>query len=302
MPAMPGAFRRAVLGLLLMAGFAAAGAAQAPGARTGTLALVAAQGRITLGHRESSLPFSYRDSRQQPIGYSVDLCLAVVEEVRAELGREVLVQWRAVTPETRIAELLAGRIDLECGSTTSNAERERQVAFSPILFVAGTRLLVARESTVRSLADLAGRVVAVTAGTTNAAALQSLIRRQRLTLGLVTVPDHAEGFARLAGGQADAFATDDVLLYGMIAAQHDGERFRVTGPLLSYEPYALMFRRDDAAFAELVTRSFLRLAASGELRGIYDRWFSRRLPSGERLNLPMSPHLAELFRMLGAPD
>ena len=302
-------FRCAALGLALAASLAGPPAAQEPGtssgppgALTGTLAGIAARGSITLGYREGSVPFSYLDARRQPIGYSVDLCLAVVDDVRAELGHEVSVNWRAVTPETRITELLAGRIDLECGSTTSNAERERQVAFSPVFFVAGTRLLVPRESAVRSLADLAGQVLVVTAGTTNAEALESLIRRQHLAVNLVTVPEHAEGFARLAAGQADAFATDDVLLYGMIATQPSGDRFRVAGPLLSYEPYGLMFRRDDPAFAALVTRSFQRLAASGELRGLYDRWFTRRLPTGERLNLPLSPQLAELFRMLGAPD
>ena len=302
-------FRCAALGLALAVSLAGLGAAQEPGtssgppgALTGTLAGITARGSITLGYREGSVPFSYLDARRQPIGYSVDLCLAVVDDVRAELGHDVSVDWRAVTPESRITELLAGRIDLECGSTTSNAERERQVAFSPVFFVAGTRLLVPRESAVRSLADLAGRVLVVTAGTTNAEGLESLIRRQHLAVSLVTVPEHADGFARLAAGQADAFATDDVLLYGVIATQPGGDRFRVTGPLLSYEPYGLMFRRDDPAFAALVTRSFQRLAATGELRGLYDRWFNRRLPTGERLNLPLSPQLAELFRMLGAPD
>ncbi|MGG5819786.1 amino acid ABC transporter substrate-binding protein [Falsiroseomonas sp. HW251] len=299
--------RAAALGLALALGLGGPAVAQAPGAPpagalTGTLGKVAQGGRITLGYREGSLPFSWLDASRQPVGYSVDLCLAVVEEVREQLGRAVAVEWRPVTPQTRIPELLAGRIDLECGSTTSNAERERQVAFSPVFFVAGTRLLVPRESRVRSLADLAGRTVLVTAGTTNADAIEALIRRQRLAITLRSVPEHEQGFARLAAGEADAFATDDVLLYGLIAKEPGGERFRVTGPLLSYEPYGLMFRRDDPAFADLVNRTFRRLAASGELRGLYDRWFTRRLPGGERLDVPIGPQLAEFFRMLGAPD
>ena len=305
--AMHELFRHAALGVSLAACLAAPSVAQdrgtpLAGALTGTLAKIATQDRITLGYREGSVPFSYLDASRRPIGYSVDLCLAVVSDVRAELGREVAVDWVAVTPATRIPELLAGRIDLECGSTTSNAERERQVAFSPIIFVAGTRLLVPREAQVRSLADLAGRSVAVTAGTTNAEALEGLIRRQHLAINLVSVPEHMLGFASLAAGRVEAFATDDVLLYGLIATQPGGDRFRVAGPLLSYEPYGLMFRRDDAAFADLVARSFQRLAAGGDLRNLYDRWFTRRLPNGDRLNLPLSPQLAELFRILGAPD
>ncbi len=271
-------------------------------ALAGTLRAVAERGRIALGYRENSLPFSYLNPLRQPIGYTIDLCLAVVDAVREELGREIAVDWRPVTPETRIPELLDGRIDLECGSTASNAERERQVAFSPVFFVAGTRLLVRRDSPVRGFSDLAGRTVVVTAGTTNAEAVRALAARQRLTIEFVAAPDHAQSFARLAAGQADAFASDDVLLHGLIARAPGGDGFRVAGPLLSYEPYALMFRRGDPAFAALVGRTFERLARERVLGEIYGRWFTRRLPTGELLGLPMGPQLTELFRMLGAPD
>lgn len=299
--------RRALGWLLIGAGVCVGAPAPAQdakdvGALTGTLKTVRDSATIRLGYRESSLPFSYLNPLRQPIGYSIDLCLAVVDAVRAELGREIVADWRPVTPETRIPDLLAGRIDLECGSTTSNAERARQVAFSPVIFVAGTRLLVRRDSAVRGLSDLAGRIVVVTAGTTNAEALRDLAARQRLSLTLVTAPDHAQSFARLAAGEADAFATDDVLLYGLIATMPGGDGFRVAGPLLSYEPYGLMFRRDDPAFAALVGRTFERLARERELGEIYARWFTGRLPTGERLNLPLGPQLQELFRLLGAPD
>jgi glutamate/aspartate transport system substrate-binding protein len=307
-PALPrSAVACAVLGSLLALAAPAraqdsAASAGPPAALAGTLRSVAERGRIALGYRESSLPFSYLDPQRRPIGYSIDLCLAVVDAVREELGREVAVDWRPVTPETRIPELLAGRIDLECGSTTGNAERERQVAFSPVIFVAGTRLLVRRDGPVRGFSDLAGRTVVVTAGTTNAEAVRALAARQRLAMDIVTEPDHAQSFARLAAGQADAFASDDVLLHGLIATAPGGDRFRVAGPLLSYEPYALMFRRGDPAFAALVGRTLERLARDRTLGEIYGRWFSRRLPTGELLGLPMSPQLTELFRMLGAPD
>lgn len=293
----------ALLCASLLALAPAARAQDAPAAALSGLMRKAAESRrIAIGYREASLPFSYLNPQRQPLGYSIDLCLEIVAGLRAETGREIAVEWRPVTPETRIPELLAERIDLECGSTTGNAKRARQVAFSPVFFVAGTRLLVRNGSPVRGLADLAGRTIVVTAGTTNGEALRSLAARQRLSVNLVTEPDHAQSYARLAAGGADAFATDDVLLYGLIATAPGGDGFRVAGPLLSYEPYGLMFRRGDPAFADLVTRTFARLAASGELGDIYDRWFSRRLPTGERLNIPMSPQLAEIFRMLGAPD
>ena len=293
----------ALLGAALLALPPAARSQDAPPAPLSGLIRKAAESRgITLGYRESSLPFSYLNPQRQPLGYSIDLCLEVVAELRAETGREIAVAWRPVTPETRIPELLAGHIDLECGSTTSNAERARQVGFSPVFFVAGTRLLVPNASRARGLADLAGKTVVVTAGTTNGEALRGLAARQGLAVTLVTEPDHAQSFARLAAGRADAFATDDVLLYGMIATAPGGDGFRVAGPLLSYEPYGLMYRRGDPAFAGLVARTFARLAASGELGDIYDRWFNRRLPTGERLNIPMSPQLTEILRLLGAPD
>jgi ABC-type amino acid transport substrate-binding protein len=294
--------QRLLCALLLAASPAAWAQDAPPAALSGLLRKAAESRRIAIGYREASLPFSYLSPQRQPLGYSIDLCLEVVADLRAETGREVTVDWRPVTPETRIPELLAGHIDLECGSTTSNAERARQVAFSPVFFVAGTRLLVRSGSPVRGLADLAGKTVVFTAGTTNGEALRSLAARQRLALNLVTEPDHAQSYTRLAAGGADAFATDDVLLYGMIATMSGGDGFRVAGPLLSYEPYGLMFRRGDPAFADLVTRTFARLAASGELGDIYDHWFNRRLPTGERLNIPMSPQLTEIFRMLGAPD
>ena len=176
------------------------------------------------------------------------------------------------------------------------------MAFSPVFFVAGTRLLVRRDSPVRGFADLAGRTVVATAGTTNLEAVRTLAARQRLP---VTVVDRARPRAILRPSrrrEADAFALDDVLLYGLIATAPGGSGFRVAGPLLSFDPYGLMFRRDDPAFASLVGRTFERLAQSRELGEIYGRWFNRRLPTGELLNLPMGPQLTELFRMLGAPE
>ena len=220
-----------------------------------------------------------------------------------ELGvAQLPITWRAVTPESRIAAVVNGEVDMECGSTTSTAERARQVAFSPVFFLAGTKLLVPRDSPVRSLRDLAGRTVVATAGTTNEAAIRTLSERRNLGIRLVTAPDHAASFARLAEGGADAFAGDDVLLYGFIATAPGGPGFRVAGDYLSYDPYGIMYRRDDPPFAAVVERTFARMAETRRLRDLYTRWFLRRLPNGQRLDLPLSPQLEAIFRTLGEPE
>jgi len=270
---------------------------------TGTLAKVRASRAITLGYRESSVPFSYLNARGEPIGYAIDLCKEVVDEVASELdGMAIAINYHAVTAATRIPALLAGEIDLECGSTTSNFERKKLVAFSPVFFVSGTKLLVKRSAKIASYRDLAGKTVVVTAGTTNAAALKTLSDKQHLGINLVTAPDHAASFARLKAGEADAFATDDVLLYGLVATTHSSAEYEVVGDFLSYDPYGLMYRKNDPDFAAVVERTFSRLAQSRELVHYYDQWFQQRLPGGERLELPMSPQLEEFFRVEGVPD
>jgi glutamate/aspartate transport system substrate-binding protein len=270
---------------------------------TGTLKKLHDSGTIVLGYRESSLPFSYLTPDGLPIGYSLDLCREIADDAAAELAMPNLkIVLKPVTAENRIPKLQAGDIDLECGSTTNNVERQKLVAFSPVFFIAGTKLLVRKSSPVQSYRDLAGRVVVVTQGTTNEAAVKALSDRQHLNIRFITAPEHADSFAVLASGRADAFATDDVLLYGLIATMKDGSAFRVTGEYLSYEPYGLMYRRDDPAFARVVQNSFLRMATSGALRDYYTRWFTRRLPTGEILNLPMSAELAQIFRLLGQDD
>lgn len=293
-------------GILAAAFLAAPAAAQdsaAPGALTGTLRKVRDSGTLVIGHRVASVPFSFLDKRGQPVGYSIDLCHEVVEAVAEELGvAQVAVAWRPVTPETRIGAVASGEVDLECGSTTSNAERQKQVAFSPIFFLAGTKLLVLQASPVRSLRDLAGKTVVATAGTTNEAAVRSLSERQSLGIRVATAPDHATSFAQVAAGSADAFASDDVLLYGFVATAANGAGFRVAGDYLSYDPYGLMYRRHDPAFAAVVERTFGRLAETRRLRDLYARWFLRRLPNGQQLGIPLSQQLDTIFRALGEPE
>jgi glutamate/aspartate transport system substrate-binding protein len=293
----------AVLALAVLAGAGAATAQDAPREIAGTLKRVKETGRVALGYRESSVPFSYVNKGGDPIGYSIDLCNEIVDEVSKELGGvEVSVAYKKVTSESRIPAVRSGEVDLECGSTTSNFERQKQVAFSPIFFVAGTKLLVRRDSGIGSDRDLKGKTVVVTAGTTNEAAIRTLSEKQKLDIKIVIGKDHADSFAMLEAGKADAFATDDVLLYGLVATTKTGDRYQIVGDYLSYDPYGLMYRKDDPDFTAIVDRAFSRLAASRELVQLYNKWFQKRLPTGERLDLPISPQLEEIFRVQGVPD
>jgi glutamate/aspartate transport system substrate-binding protein len=270
---------------------------------TGTLKKIKDSKSVVLGHRESSIPFSYVNKVGEPIGYSIDLCNAVVDEVSRELeGVEIAVGYKKVTADTRIPAVKSGQVDLECGSTTANFERRKEVAFSPIFFVAGTRLLVPRSSGITSYRDLRDKTVVVTAGTTNEAAVRAISDKQRLGIKFLVGTDHAESFAMLKEGKADAFATDDILLYGLVATARLGDQYHVVGEYLSYDPYGLMYRKDDPDFAAIVDRTFSRLAQSRDLVQLYNRWFQQRLPTGETLELPMSPQLEEIFRVEGVPD
>ena len=269
---------------------------------TGTLKKVLDSGTITLGYREASMPFSYAVAGRS-IGYSIDLCREIVDAISAKLNdRDLTVKYVPVTSSTRIAAVVEGRIDLECGSTTNNVERQKQVAFSPIIFVAGTKLMVRADSRIRSYRDLVGRTVAVTAGTTNEQEMRRLSDKFKLGIKFLIGRDHDESYDFVASGKADAFATDDALLYALIAARKAQQSFIVVGDFLTYDPYGLMYRKNDRQFADLVDATLHRLAESRDLEAIYVRWFQSRLPTGERLNIPMSAQLREIFHVLGAPE
>jgi len=291
---------RVLLGLLL------AGALAPPPALgqelTGTLKKIKDSGSVTLGYRESSIPFSYLSAARKPIGYSIDLCLEIVEDVKDALGKDDLqVKFLPVTPENRIDMVASGKVDLECGSTTNNLERQKRVAFSPVIFVSGTKLMVRRPVAIRSYLDLRGKTVAVTAGTTNQVALKTLSDKRKLDMRFAVAKDHAQAFALLEKSRADAFATDDVLLYGIIAKSGRAREFQVVGEFLSYDPYGIMYRRNDPDFDAVVKDAFERLATSRELEQTYNKWFLTKLPTGERLNLAMSAQLRSIFEILGLP-
>jgi glutamate/aspartate transport system substrate-binding protein len=275
-----------------------------PAVLTGTLKKVHDSGTITIGFREASFPFSFeRPGAERPLGYSIDLCLGVVAEIVRELhGEPIRVAYTMVTSETRIEAVKSGAVDLECGSTTSNVERQKSVAFSPIVYVAGTKLLVKRTSGIGSYRDLGGKTLVVTSGTTNEAAMKQLNDKYRLGITIVSARDHDESYAMLVDGKADAFATDDVLLYGFIASKKASATLAVVGDFITYEPYGIMFRRDDPLMATAVTRAFATMAQTRALTAAYRRWFLQPAPTGELLNLPMSVQLTEVFRGMGAED
>jgi glutamate/aspartate transport system substrate-binding protein len=254
---------------------------------------------VRLGYRESSPPFSFLDQANRPIGYSLELCEAIVDEISVEVDDANLrIEYVKVTSDDRIAAVVQNKIDLECGSTTANAERSEQVAFSPLIFVAGTKLMVPKASTISGPADLKGKTVVVTKGTTNEQAMHNVDRKFALGLNIIASPDHEQSYQMLVDGKADAFATDDVLLYGLIARHKAQDKFRVTGEYLSYDPYGIMFRKGEPQLTAVVERTFRKLGSNRDLIPLYNKWFVARLPTGEKLNVAISPQLEEAFKVL----
>ena len=275
---------------------------------TGTLKKVKDSGSITIGHRETSIPFSYLDEKQQAIGFSMDLCAAIVEEVKKELQMSQLnVKYNPVTPQTRIPLMENGTIDLECGSTTNTLTRQKQVAFAPTTFITGTKLVVKKASKVKSYRDLKGKTVVVTQGTTNERVIKALSDKENLGIKFLNAKDHAESFLTVESGRAVAFAMDDVLLYGLVAKAKNPKDYEVVGDYLSYDPYGIMFRKNDDAFGVVVRRALARVyGESGQCNGpfkkLYAKWFTDKLPSGESLNMPMTPLLETVCRANSLPD
>src|ERR1700675_3826931 len=254
---------------------------------------------VRLGYRESSPPFSFLDQANRPIGYSLELCEAIVDEIGVEVDdSDLKIAYVKVTSDDRIPAVVQNKIDLECGSTTANAERAKQVAFSPLMFVAGTKLMVAKDSAISVPKDLQGKTVVVTKGTTNEQAMHAVDKKFNLGLKIVTASDHEQSYQMLVDGKADAFATDDILLYGLIVRHKAQDRFRVTGDYLSYDPYGIMFRKGEPQLAAVVERTFRKLGTNHDLVPLYNKWFVSRLPTGERLNVAISPQLEDAFKAL----
>src|SRR5882757_3752456 len=289
-------------GLLLAASLlATVASAQTSGSEglSPTLANIKKTHAVRLGYRESSPPFSFLDQANRPIGYSLELCEAIVDEIGVEVDDANLkIEYVKVTSDDRIPAVVQNKIDLECGSTTANAERGKQVAFSPLMFVAGTKLMVPKASTISGPTDLQGKTIVVTKGTTNEQALHSVDKKFALGLKIITAADHEQSYQTLVDGKADAFATDDILLYGMIARHKSQDKFRVTGDYLSYDPYGIMYRKGEPQMKAVVERAFRKLASNRDMVPLYNKWFIARLPTGEKLNVAISPQLEEAFKVL----
>jgi glutamate/aspartate transport system substrate-binding protein len=286
--------RRHVLSLALLATLSLGVQAQ----ESPTLKKIKDTASITLGHRESSIPFSYYDDKQQVIGYSQELMLKVVDAVRSELKLSKLdTRFMPVTSANRITLVQNGTVDIECGSTTNNLERQKQVAFSTNIFVVGTRLLTRKDSGVKDFADLAGKNVVTTAGTTSERLLRKLNEDKQLKMNVVSAKDHGESFLTLETGRAVAFMMDDALLYGELAKAKKPGDWTVVGTPQSREAYGCMMRKDDPGFKKVVDAALTKTMTSGEAEKIYAKWFNKPIPpKGLNLNMPLSDDMKALFK------
>lgn len=259
---------------------------------------VAAGGKLIVAHRESSIPFSYLDQDKKPVGYALDLCLKIADAVRKKTGaRNMQVEFLMVTPANRIAMVEQGKADLECGSTTNNAERRQKVAFTIPHFITGTRLLVPAASKVQRIEDLEGKKLVSTKGTTPLKAVEQANRERMLRVTIVEAPDHARAVEMVEKGEADAFVMDDVLLFGLAANRANPAALKVVGKFLTTEPLAIMLPKNDPDFKKLVDDEMRRLIVSKDIYPIYDKWFMKPIPpKNTSLNMPMSYLLKDFWK------
>ena len=263
-----------------------------------TLKKIKDAGAITLGHRESSVPFSYYNDNQEVIGYSQALMLKVVDAIKDELKLPKLdVKLMPVTSANRITLVQNGTIDIECGSTTNNTERQKQVSFSNTIFVIGTRLAVAKDGGVKDFADLAGKNVVTTAGTTSERIIRKMNDDQKMNMNIVSAKDHGEAFLTLETGRAVAFMMDDALLYGAIAKAKQPDKWTVVGTAQSKEAYGCMLPKDDAGFKTVVDAALAKVMTSGEAEKIYATWFTSPIPPKSlNLTMPISDDMKALYK------
>ena len=279
---------------LLALGLAAATlATPALAQQGGTLEKIRHSGSITVGHRESSVPFSYLDAEQKPVGYMMDLCTKVVDAVKAELKLASLqVRYQPVTAQNRIPLMQNGTIDIECGSTTNSVARQQQVAFSVTPFITSVRMAVRKDGGVKDIRDLDGKPLVTTTGTTSDALIKQNEKGKSIDVRNIYGKDHADSFLMVQSGRAAAFVMDDILLAGLIASSKKPGDFAIVGPSLRDEPYGVMLRKDDAAFKALVDRTLTAMIGSGEVDALYAKWFLNPIPPRNvNLNFPMSPAL-----------
>src|SRR4051794_39847492 len=281
--------------LLAAAALASAGTA---GAQEGTLKKIKDSGSITIGHRDASIPFSYYDDKQQVVGYAVDLCHRIVDAVKSELKMPNLkVNYQLVTSANRIPLMANGTIDLECGSTTNNLERQKQVWFTITHFVTANRWVAKKSAKVAKLEDLKGKTIVSTAGTTNIKQITEINGQQNLGMNIISANGHPEAFQMVETGRAVAFVMDDILLYSLAAQSRSPKDYAISTVALSVEPYGIMLRRDDPAFKKVVDNAMVQTYKSGAINGIYDKWFQKPVPPRNiNLNVPMSEQFKKVIK------
>jgi len=264
---------------------------------TGTLKKIKDSGAVTVGHRDASIPFSYYDDKQRPVGYSMDLCAKVVDAIKANLKMPALkVNYQLVTSANRIPLMANGTVDLECGSTTNNLDRQKQVWFAVTTFVTANRLLTKKASNIHSLNDMKGKTIVSTAGTTNLKQITELNAQRNLGMNVMSANGHAEAFLMVETGRAVAFAMDDILLAGLAANSKNPAEFAIAPEALSVEPYGIMLRKDDVAFKKVADNAIEALFKSGEINRIYSKWFLSPIPpKGVIMNVPMSDALKKVI-------
>jgi glutamate/aspartate transport system substrate-binding protein len=277
---------------IMLAGMVAAGVVARPACAqelTGTLKKIKDTGTITLGHREASMPFSYYDDNQKVIGYAMDLCDRVVAAVKKELKLDKLeVKLTPVTSSTRIPLIANGTVDLECGSTTNNIDRQKQVAFTITHFVTANRFASKKSANLKTVDDLKGKTIVSTSGTTNIKQITEIGGQRNLGLNILAAKDHAEAFLTMETDRAAAFVMDDIILYSLVASAKTPADYVISADALSVEPYGIMLRREDAPFKKVVDEAMIATYKGGAINAIYDKWFLKPIPPrGLNLNVPM---------------
>ena len=261
----------------------------APAMAQETLKKIKDTGTITIGHRDASIPFSYYDDQQKPVGYTMDICARIVEDVKkAAKMPNLKVNYQLVTSANRIPLMANGTIDLECGSTTNNIERQKQVWFTNTHFITANRWVSKKSSNVKALADLKGKTIVSTAGTTNIKQITEINAAQNLGMNIISANGHPEAFQMVETGRAVAFVMDDILLAGLAAQSRSPKAYEISSVALSVEPYGIMVRKDDKAFKAVVDKAMTQIYKSGQINAIYSKWFQKPVPPKNiNLNLPM---------------
>lgn len=292
-------FKKLALAVTAVVAFANIQTVQAGDTGSFVLDRIQERGVVNMGHRESSVPFSYIGDDGEPQGYSIDICNMFVDEIRKTLKMpDIKINHVPVTSQTRIALMANGTIDLECGSTTNNLTRQKQVDYLAITFITGTKLRSKKGSGITEIEDMDGKAIALSLGTTNEKAIKRIMKEKGINIKIVSVKDHPQAWLAVQTGRVDAYASDHVLLYGLISKSKDPSKFQVTGRFLSYDPYGIMVPRNDSTYRRIGNVMLADMMRSGKMLEVYNKWFS---PGPTKINMPASDTLRTAFTIQALP-